>query len=456
MRLDRECGYITVFLSLILGIFLSFGLTCLEAVRGFQARARAEQSISAAAEHTLADYNIELAKRYDIYFIDETYNGKGREEWITRTQEHLDIALNPIAGFLSFSIQDVDIENRWNIMDQSGSALKEQIQKLPILVGKKAVKRKDSTSSNQKDTFPDLEETEGEPDPRGFIELVRSFGVLKLVYEGAGNLSKENVFEAERPSTQSWQDTVNMPQDAIFHEKLVQRAKTIDYIMDHFNSALTLADSEEKSRLFGEIEYILCGKNNDYDNLTAIVHKLTTIRTPINYAYLATDEAKKGEAFAMAVALCAGQVEIAKPVQYAIMGAWSYGESLMDVKLLLSGEKVPAVKSSSTWNLSLTQLIHIEKALPHNTSKESDQKGLSYLDYLKLFLASQTGKTKYMRMLDVIELNLKIENPQFAIKHCIHSYQVNANIKFSPKFGSVLFLPRTFYMIRTGRLISYS
>ena len=53
--------------------------------------------------------------------------------------------------------------------------------------------------------------------------------------------------------------------------------------------------------------------------------------------------------------------EIGPVIKHALLLAWAYGESLTDVKTLLAGKKVPAVKSKESWNLTLDGLLELAK-----------------------------------------------------------------------------------------------
>ena len=71
---------------------------------------------------------------------------------------------------------------------------------------------------------------------------------------------------------------------------------------------------EKKDRAVGrlldyEIEYILCGRQSDQDNLNEVLFKLVLIREGLNLSYLVTDVQKKNECFGLALQLL-GYTEI--------------------------------------------------------------------------------------------------------------------------------------------------
>ena len=87
-------------------------------------------------------------------------------------------------------------------------------------------------------------------------------------------------------------------------------------------------------------------------------NQLMLIRMLANYSYLLTDTAKQKEVELAVGVLCTliSVPEITETVKQAVLFAWAYGESVVDVRGLLEGKKVPLVKSSGTWKLQLNQL----------------------------------------------------------------------------------------------------
>ena len=67
-------------------------------------------------------------------------------------------------------------------------------------------------------------------------------------------------------------------------------------------------------------------------------------------------------------------------VSLALQAAWAFGESLMDVRQLLAGGKVPLVKTGATWMVSINQLAKLTELLKNGKSVE--QKGMTYHEYL--------------------------------------------------------------------------
>ena len=100
------------------------------------------------------------------------------------------------------------------------------------------------------------------------------------------------------------------------------------------------------------------------------------------------------------------------------------------MKSLLAGEKIAYRKTKDSWNTELKKLFSSQKA------KEAVN-GLNYEEYLMLLLAGKSGdklNTAYARMLDMMELNLQKEDPDFYISDCVGQLTIQGKITVNPLF----------------------
>ncbi len=128
--------------------------------------------------------------------------------------------------------------------------------------------------------------------------------------------------------------------------------------MDHFDMAV---EGDKTGALDYELEYILAGKESDRENMGAVADRLVLLRFVPNYAHLQSSAKKKGEARALAGTLCSllAVPAVTEAAAQAILLAWAFGESVVDVRTLLKGNKVPLVKSEESWQLSLSGLMEL-------------------------------------------------------------------------------------------------
>ena len=125
-----------------------------------------------------------------------------------------------------------------------------------------------------------------------------------------------------------------------------------------------------------------------------------------------------------------------------ILAAWAYGEALVDCRCLLGGGKVPLLKDDGTWTLSLEQLTQLNHSrLSGYAQKDSDTKGMSYEDYMLLFLLGVSKDKKYIRLMNIIEANTRLVDGcgSFTLANCVFGISVCADFVFYP-----VFFPHTF------------
>ena len=109
----------------------------------------------------------------------------------------------------------------------------------------------------------------------------------------------------------------------------------------------------------------------------------------------------------------------------------------MDVRTLLSGGKIALEKTADTWKLSLENLGRITELLQEDG--DSDQKGLTYPEYLRMLLFTGKKAQYPMRGLDLIEANLKMQDStkNFRADTCLDQVKVSTKWTFQPLFMKV-------------------
>lgn len=205
------------------------------------------------------------------------------------------------------------------------------------------------------------------------------------------------------------------------------------YIFDRFPSYTEVhssGESDDWSELSYIVEYILAGNDNDVSNLNEVILKLSAIREAANFTHIIMDSGKRNEALVLATTLvgASGNAAAVKAAQYVIMGVWSYGESIVDVRRLLKGDKLKLIKDNSDWQLSLDNLLKMNFDA-ENISGKSDSKkgGLSYEDYLGMLLLMMNQTTRNYRVMQAMELRLiALGQVDFRMKK--HIYEAECNV----------------------------
>ena len=90
--------------------------------------------------------------------------------------------------------------------------------------------------------------------------------------------------------------------------------------------------------------------------------------------------------------------------QKALLSAWALAESINDYRLLIDHHKVPVMKSDATWAVDLDSVVA-------NTSDKyiytGVDQGQTYDEYLSLFLCGMDGRVRLLRIMDLIQINMK-------------------------------------------------
>ncbi len=206
---------------------------------------------------------------------------------------------------------------------------------------------------------------------------------------------------------------------------LLEKAMTAEYCQVFFNH---FCDTGGKETAY-EMEYLLFGEESDRENLTASAERLLAVREGMNLIHILGDSEKRNQARTLAAAIVGafGLLPLVSITAFLIMGLWAFGEAVADVKALLSGGKVPVLKGKEDWSLSLDGLFGFAagKGLEGSKNRES---GLSYEQYLTIFLFFSPAARLLYRMMDVIEMNLKREQENFKLSRCAYRVDIQAQL----------------------------
>ncbi len=208
----------------------------------------------------------------------------------------------------------------------------------------------------------------------------------------------------------------------------------MQYISEHFSS-LTETMTEYNHVLRYEKEYMLSGRKSDKDNLKYVANRLLLLRFLGNYAFACSDAGVRKDAAANA-ALIAGFLtmpELTEAVEMIIITALVFTQSMLDVHALMNGETIPAMHSSSTWNLTFANFL--EKFVNKSSVKKGSQ-NVGYDDYLKLLLFTKTQKTRLYRMMDIMQGNTAQKEPGFLMKNSLFAFRWNVSVECRRYYSS--------------------
>lgn len=476
----KNRGQITVLCSCMISILLILTLTALEVGRIYCSRLKLRAVIHSAQSCILADYNRELFERYHLLFMDPTYGTGSRAVMEQKFEDYLTVSLgeSDTAGSIyDFSVEETALVDCKTILDDHMKLLKKQIVEYEkeegtvrkimdtgknMVDNSKEVKEAsedtarnatelpstddDTVDENTDDNVEGENDTEKVDDPRDTLKQMLSMGVLALllpegtvVSDTPGDFtdapSKKYMAETDKERDSDFKDVsklVDVLSDSADEnkdiiQKLGEKAAFCAYVTDHFSYQGLYRDSVMSC----ETEYIIKGKNSDHDNLEAVLSDIIWMRMPINYVCLLQDAAKQSEALTLATAICTstGTLPMVEIVKYLLLGCWSYGESIYEVKQLMKGEKLPYIKTPDLWNTDL-------KSLSKTGESKSISVGMSYPDYLNVMLAKKEGKDiVYARMLDMIQMNLRQNDNNLSVVDLCGELTIQGKIGLAPLFA---------------------
>lgn len=245
-----------------------------------------------------------------------------------------------------------------------------------------------------------VEAEQVEENPLEVVLALKQNLLLGMVTEDVGSLSARQIqgtgtLENRRLEVGTEQQ---MPQINWYDKVLA-----LEYADSYFGSYLNPASEHV---LAYELEYLFGGKDSDKDNLESVIGRILLVREAANVTHILMDAEKLNSASAMATALAGftGNPAIIKVVEIGIVAAWAYVESILDIRALLSGDKIALIKSNSQW---MTQLGSLSTAFSGGGAK-SCENGLSYQDYLKALLYVEDSHKLAYRMMDVMEQNIRL------------------------------------------------
>ncbi len=259
--------------------------------------------------------------------------------------------------------------------------------------------------------------------PTDGLEQIRRRGILDTVISESQNLSVktivtdtliENRIEAKEISSGNY-SLDEMADGEAFSgmQELEERFFFQEYLLKYMGR---YGSVDEENALSYQVEYLLQGEKSDIENLRKTANSLCALRQVANVLYIYSDKAKCAEAEVLGVVLATACFlpEIAPLFQHTILLGWAYAESLYDVKTLLAGGCVPLLKDSESWHYDLSS------ALQSAGGPAEEGKGLSYEDYLRIFMSFTDMDILTVRAMNLIEADVRLTpgNRYFRLDAC--------------------------------------
>lgn len=448
---------ITAFLSLTFVLLVSFVLGILEISIIHTSGNLSRLTVDRAVFSVFGEYHVKLFSDYQVFAIEGSYGtGEFSEEKLTGRMKYYGAAgieqditgiqyltdqngqafreqvlqymedkygLSAIRGFTGLTSKWEEQALQGEEMEEQESSILDRVNDLMETAensGEQAVE----THVTQPGTETEENETGGENltdgGPFTCIEKIEKSGILSVVMPEDMELSGLKInpdAQASKRELNRGRGTFPVRQGT---EGVEEKLMFNEYVLNNFTNAAGISGERAENTDEGsggngrslayETEYIIEGKASDKENLEAVLMKIFLIRMALNYMYLMGDQAKQAEALALATAVTAVLLipEAAEMLKQLILLAWAAGESVVDIRTLLAGNRAALIKTSENWQLPLSSLLTLGSSSEQFEGTDASE-GITYKEYMRIFLFLEDPDGVTMRVLDRIEENLSAE-----------------------------------------------
>lgn len=428
--MEKNQGSITVYLCLTLTILLSLFSVMLESSKTATGRVLIISAMDQGLFSLFAQYDRQLLDHYDLFYINAGYGNTSLQMnriYDTVRRDAL-YSLNPYGhgnsiygNFLGTDLTSGSITGYTLASDQAGNSFERQVseymkQKLgvsgiqqlsktltqqtnqitsqdyrktqissqdPVTVYEQEIQEKEMNHTSESQFQDPILPSSTMVNPIEVIQNIRKMGILSLAVPESSNLSDSQINLSSLPSKRNLQQGMGLLSETASDN--MAKLMMLEYIIEKF----PCYTSEKHSEILNyQIEYVIGQKATDIENLKATVNQLLAIRETSNLIYLYSSPSKKAQADALATTLAASLLlPAAQPViSLALLACWAFAESILDIRELLSGGKVPPLKDDNSWILSLEHLSDFLNHLDDNkkhTKNGFDYNGIFVFYYLQ-------------------------------------------------------------------------
>lgn len=234
----------------------------------------------------------------------------------------------------------------------------------------------------------------------------------------------------------------------------IEKISIIRYANKVFSS---YTNEQNRTTKYG-LEYLIGGKSREKDNLISVINRLLVVRLLLNFTCVMSDAAfqEKSLATATAIAGITGLPPVINAIQYTILLILSLEEACVDVRALLMGKKISALKKSSDFQMKYEEICMGSKKLftqkanvyPNDDGKK-EISSISYSQYLWSFLLFVSQDTIEKRIFSLIEYDLREKyNRTFCVHTCICKCRYKINYQIPYQFCELPFLEHSLFQTK--------
>ena len=476
----KERGSITLFLALILSLLLSLVCTSIESVRMASARTQILNSMDIGLYSVFGQYDRKLLEEYDLFALDGSMGGGQLN--LAKICDNLESYMKPVLKQNSqkLELHQSGLTGYRLLTDECGEVFYQQIvqymqetlgsQGVQLLLNKMSDRERKTEEADlkakQAETGGSIDRYDSEMDqasqksrqaaqeaenrqqqegqistqpaptqpqadnPISIIKRIMKMGILELVLPPGREISTRTVSKDTMVSGRQLQQGMEMPDGVTADSSYTSGVLFQQYLMNHLGN---YTDPSKESLAY-QMEYVFGGRDNDIDNLKSVASKLLFIREGVNFACLMADNVKRTEAQALAAAIASGFLvpPAAVVIESALLLCWAFAESVLDVRELFAGGKIPLVKTSADWQISLSNLSSLMEGL--DSMRKNNDHGMSYEDYIQVLVLSVSKEKKVIRGMDMIENTIRNKGrAHFNMDSCVVALEAFADVKANKK-----------------------
>ena len=465
-------------------LVMSALLAMLEAARFHEIKRFSQLQTQVALESTFAEYNTHLWEEYRLLACKQS-------ELATDIQTYGDgkiLGWEDGTNFYQSRVENVAVNGYTRLTDGDGKAfiqaatgymednllyetvqlIYSQYESMESILGEsefdfldieEALKKLEEESSSggstgtegtTDDSTYEEEDYQGENNPLLIIQTLQEAGILALVVKDMEDLSESQIDTSELVSHRDLPEGFHPDiEEADWYDRVLFQQYLLTYLSSY---------TDEKDHVFCyEVEYLIGGKSTEIENMKAVVTQLLGMRAASNFLYLLSSPVKVEQARLLAIAIAGASLSPALIgiVKNAVLIAWAFAESVLDIRTLLTGGKIALIKSDTSWTLGLDFITTIGEG--YSKAKESDF-GLGYEGYLGILLLLQEESVLAKRCMDMQEVTMRELYGSEDIY--MEDWIINADVEVSYKYNPVFFgvdsvLPHWKYEIVTQKKFGY-
>ncbi|MCQ2517512.1 MAG: DUF5702 domain-containing protein [Lachnospiraceae bacterium] len=498
MKADRvDSGQITVYFAMVFTLLLSVFLTAFEYARQSSLKVHIDCMTENTVNSLFAGYNRELLDRYDLLFIDLSYQTskpsyanaeKQAEEILNRNMfpddEHFlfardwydlksantsitgarlatdndgEAVFNQAVSYMKdrVSLSLLSNVNSWIEITETynldGDEFKEKCEKLTGRIENTDPEKPLSDSETWDETG------EKHPDKDGLIEISPANLFNRFAKSVNSNISDKRISTASKwkkgnTAVGNWPESesgfiAEAADGLIFDEYVFEKLGYQGHQIP--NSALDYGG-----------EYVLVGGESDTENLLAVYSMLFFVRGAADFVTISKTEkcVETAETIgAVFEALTGFSKDFSKEI---VLVYWSGLEAMYDLKELARGRRISLVKTPEEIHTQPADVLLGESAsfdfekqedeevpdIPDTSEGSEEQTGeepvpsnvkLAYIDYLRIFLAAIPADVKTERAMNLIECSICLtpENRYFKFNSACDALEMQ--ITFESGYGYI-------------------